>query len=138
MENRGYRSYELEQDDEPRLKPGRYFLLGLAIGAVLLVLLNMCAPRPARAEGEVVTLYFACEDEDSMTDVAEASDQWRALEAFLKAGRCVAYDGGAPAVLGTLKKAYMMKTPAGLLPMGVYEVWLSKTQRMFSVGPVVK
>lgn len=138
MENRGYRSYELEQDDEPRLKPRWYIVLGLAIGAVLLMLLNMCAPHPAYAQGEVVTLHFACEDEDSMTDVVEAGDQWRALEASLEAGRCVAYDGGMPAVLGMLKKAYMMKTPAGLMPMGVYEVWLSKTQRMFSVGPVAK
>lgn len=95
MENRGYRHYELEQDDVPR---SNHWLLWLAL-AFFLLGVHACA-RSAYAEGEAITVHFACKEKATSVVLVKSMNTAAAMEAAVKQGHCVLYPKGRPGVEG--------------------------------------
>lgn len=124
MENRGYRGYELEQDDEPRSRRWGT-TAGLMTAAVALLFLHTCQ-NPAYAEGEVISVHFACKSKAVAVNALKSPNVTDFLAEATAKGWCELFNN-KPAVLGASIGQYRSTIGGRSYLLALHEIRFDRT-----------
>ena len=136
MENRGYRHLELEQDDAPQSRRRWGTIAGLMTAAVVLLGLHACQQPARAAEGEAITLHFACKSKAVALNALKSANVTDFLADATAKGFCAVFDS-RPAVLGHTVTAQKTTIGGRNYLMALSEVYIDRGAPWYAWSPVV-